>query len=77
MSNEYQYRFIYKCRLCGAEEENPVTGNESLASNALLTVAVYGKDLTSKSYITLLSVHVCSDGSHGIADLQGYRKVKL
>lgn len=63
----------YKCRLCGAVFVcgEPCTEDEAVKkiSRTSLILPLFPND---KGYIP----HGCKDGSIGIADLQGFRKIK-
>ena len=84
-----EYRFIYKCRLCGGTNESTCVSKEGTAQG-LLTLACLGNpplsaqianewhEAYSNPYqekIELLTTHICQDGQMGVADLQGYKKV--
>ena len=68
-------KFQYKCRLCGAIEENPCTSED----NAWITLCsiVHGFDVSHRKQIgvtpKMQTVHLCKDKNHGIADLIGYK----
>lgn len=72
-----EYRAIYKCRLCGEEFVSAATGSSDIARTHMLIMTV--KYQTSE-YIgtptTEISMHSCKDGSMGLADFLGFRKVE-
>ena len=71
-----EYRAIYKCRMCGEEYLDAVTG-ETVAM--ALTVALTVEDNTGNTrYNGKLyrhGIHECKDGSFGYSDFIGMRKV--
>lgn len=67
------YRAIYKCRLCGEEENSMGTGSTALIYKSMLAVTA---DYLKEAEITLYGVHSCKDGSKGLSDFQGWRKIE-
>ena len=70
------HQVIYKCRLCGEAYGNMCTGNKDAVMDVLSHHA-YGLPLTrefpSASCIGIQDIHLCKDGSRGIADFQGFK----
>lgn len=73
-----EYQAIYKCRLCGEEYVGCGTGSENIALASIC-------GLTSKEYfypkgsgigVHRVDCHNCKDGSFGLADFMGFRKVE-
>lgn len=66
-----EYQAIYKCRLCGEEYGSARTSAKIARSETAMIVVdglgIYGTRLHS--------MHNCNDGSYGMADFQGFRKV--
>ena len=68
-------KFQYKCRLCGAIEENPCTSED----NAWITLIslLHGHDISQLKFVGMTpkmqTTHLCKEGSHGVADLIGYK----
>lgn len=72
-----EYRAIYKCRLCGEEFESAVTTNADIAIKHMLIMTVeYKAPEYIGTPITETSMHSCKDGSMGLADFLGFRKVE-
>lgn len=71
-----EYQAIYKCRLCGKEFKSAVTTDTNIVIKHMLSVTIAYK---SAEYIgapvTELSMHSCKDGSMGLADFLGFKKV--
>lgn len=67
------YRAIYKCRACGKEHGNMVTGNEKLAMNDTMAT-VYGWKCDGPIHPTMNDIHLCNDGSFGVSDFIGFKK---
>lgn len=69
------YRFIYKCRLCGAEQSpSGITGTDRRLFRLLLD-AIYPSTSPNTDILSLLDVHRCSDDQMGVADFQGVRTI--
>lgn len=75
MDNE-DYKAIYKCRLCGEEFEDCTTG-EPLAMALTMALAINGttKHVRYNGNLHNHIVHNCKNGSYGMADFQGFRKI--
>ena len=72
-----EYRAIYKCRLCGEEFVSASTTNSNIAIKHMLNVTTgYEINEFMGATITELSMHSCKDGSMGLADFLGFRKVE-
>lgn len=72
-----EYRAMYKCRLCGEEFESAVTTSADIAIKNMLIVTVqYEPSEYIGPPITKISMHSCKDGSMGLADFLGFRKVE-
>ena len=72
-----EYRAIYKCRLCGEEFESAVTTSADIAIKHMIIVTVqYNPSEYIGTPITEISMHSCKDGSMGLADFLGFRKVE-
>ena len=63
---------IYKCRLCEKIEEAHHTG-KTLATHYLQN-AILGQVL-NPTHPHMIEPHQCDNGSIGIADFQGFKKV--
>jgi len=57
------YQVVYKCRLCG-EAFNVYRANRKAVVETL-----------SENCHDIWTEHKCKDGSYGIADFQGFKKV--
>ena len=73
-----EYRAIYKCRLCGEEFEKGATPNIDVAISRMVNIT---HGYMSDKYYTGIQVkdtfmHSCKDGSLGLADFLGFRKVE-
>lgn len=69
------YQAVYKCRLCGEEFKGCVTGNENIAMVETINAAS-GIKSTQPLAPRIIEYHYCKDGSYGIADFQGFKKVE-
>lgn len=73
------YRVIYKCRLCGEEYMAGATGDGNIAADCINKIVKRGyfcafgenKGLCKENF------HCCEDGSFGISDFQGFKKVEV
>ena len=69
-------KFQYKCRQCGAIEENPCTTSETGAL-MILNCALLGETPSSFNIsgnpVTMTNTHPCGDGNVGVSDLVGYK----
>ena len=75
--SEPTWAFMYKCRRCGEIERNPRTNNQN-ATLVLVSVVIGAhppKDIIGVMP-EMLSIHVCKDGGHGVADLIGIEEMK-
>ena len=77
MAQTDEYMAIYKCRLCGKEFEYCRTGE--IVAQAL-TVALSVNESTEhvryNGKLRRHTVHECSDGSYGISDFRGFKKIE-
>ena len=72
-----EYRAIYKCRLCGEEFISTVTGSAYIAiKNMVIMTAECDVKQKILNPVTKTSMHSCKDGSCGMADFLGFRKVE-
>ncbi|WP_373216557.1 hypothetical protein [Ruminococcus sp. 5_1_39BFAA] len=67
-----EYQAIYKCRLCGEEYSGGRTG-AAIAISETTKIAVDGVGIHGTR---LHGTHNCDDGSCGLADFLGFRKVE-
>ena len=68
-------KFQYKCRQCGAVEENPCT-SEKNATLILIHTIIGGRVLPEHLIGTkpeMVSTHSCDNGAMGVSDLIGYK----
>ena len=65
-----KYETVYKCLLCGEKFSSGHTTTEDCVKRAVFIVA--RKD----SHILKKWVHECEDGSYGVGEFIGYRKVE-
>ena len=71
-----EYRAIYKCRLCGEEFVSAITGSAYIViKNMVIMTAECDVKQKILNPVTKLSMHSCKDGSMGLADFLGFRKV--
>lgn len=71
-----EYRAIYKCRLCGEEFEDGRGGDEiAYLSVCGLTIKENFNMKGSAIGVHRYNIHNCKDGSYGMADFCGFRKV--
>ncbi|WP_337659210.1 hypothetical protein [Eisenbergiella tayi] len=68
------YQSIFKCRLCGELFNGGVASSEL---NALETTtdACFGIKSEVFNAPQIKEVHLCVDGSYGVADFQGRKKI--
>lgn len=72
-----EYRAIYKCRLCGEEFVSAITGSADIViKNMVIMTAECDVKQKILNPVTKLSMHSCKDGSMGLADFLGFRKVE-
>ena len=73
------YMAIYKCRLCGKEFYHAGTDCEGTASKAAMYTVLESSGITpqfeSPNAPIQFDLHNCKDGSYGMADFQGMKKV--
>ncbi len=60
---------VYKCRLCGEKHCEGGTSNMRIALSAVIA-ATLNKE-PEPNAPTILTVHICKDGSYGISDFLG------
>ena len=73
-----EYWGTYKCRLCGEKFYRKSTGDEDVAIKNMLIVTVgYEMPKYMGTPVTETTMHSCKDGSLGLADFMGFRKVVL
>lgn len=64
--------FEFKCRRCGLIDQNPHT-SEAIAIPCLIEAILEVRKKTfGVQAPSLLSMHVCRDGGHGVMDLIGF-----
>lgn len=66
-----EWRFLYKCRMCGAIDDNTVTGNKGHVLVTLSEVSARGVCTKFGIPVAMTSIHSCKNGDIGISDLQG------
>ena len=72
-----EYRAIYKCRMCGEEYSDAVTGEMvAMALTVALTVKDSTENVRYNGKLHRHEIHECKDGSFGYSDFIGFRKVK-
>ena len=73
-----EYRAIYKCRLCGEEFENGRIENENIVDSCVMAISILGDTQKVRTSMSLHEhyVHYCKNGSMGMADFLGFRKVE-
>lgn len=73
-----EYRAIYKCRLCGEEICSDHTESQEEVIGFALSLSVCNLKDTFKIHKCACEqiMHVCKDGSFGLADFRGFRKVE-
>lgn len=75
-----EYKSIFKCRLCGETYESACTGNEEIALQSVVFACLQNENLNFPKLIfpqspSITEPHHCKNGSFGVADFQGFRKV--
>lgn len=73
-----EYQAIYKCRLCGEKYIGAKIDNKNVAFYGM-RVLIRKECFYSKSSgigVHRIDCHTCKDGSFGMADFQGFRKVE-
>lgn len=77
-----EYRAIYKCRLCGEEFEGMSFYENDNSPFYAMTVFTSGSNSFAMGYkeppniLYMREQHNCKDGSYGMADFLGFRKVE-
>lgn len=72
-----EYRAIYKCRLCGEEFVSAVTGSADIAiKNMVIVTAECDVKQKILNPVTKTIMHGCKDGSMGMSDFLGFRKIE-
>lgn len=69
-------KFQYKCRLCGAIEENPCMPVGDALVNLLHALWKDGAPSDLKlpgNPVDMTNIHPCGDGNCGVSDLIGYK----
>lgn len=66
------YQGIYKCRVCG---RTFTCGKKYTEAGAIEKIASVSTILVLSPNDLGYTAHCCKDGSYGIADLQGFKKV--
>lgn len=73
-----EYRATYKCRMCGEEFVSAITGNADIAIKQMVKVTIGIKPLEFiGNPITETTMHSCKDGSMGMADFLGFKKIEV
>lgn len=70
-----EYRGVFKCRLCGETYESGCTGSEDIALQSVISVCIDGLKPPCPQSPHIRALHSCKDGSIGVSDFQGFRKV--
>lgn len=70
-----EYREIFKCRLCGETYESGCTRNENIALQATIAACIHSAKPPVPQCPSITEIHSCKDGSIGVSDFQGFRKV--
>lgn len=63
------YQSVWKCRLCGQRFIGFATYTDDEAEKVMV-------NFTNSSLETLRTTHECYGGSKGVADFQGYEKIR-
>lgn len=72
-----EFRAIYKCRMCGEEYSDAVTGEMvAMALTVALTVKDNTENVRYNGKLHRHGIHECKDGSFGYSDFIGFRKVE-
>lgn len=72
-----EFRAIYKCRMCGEEYSDAVTGEMvAMALTVALTVKDSTENVRYNGKLHRHGIHECKDGSFGFSDFIGMRKVE-
>lgn len=71
------YQAIHKCRLCGEVIESEILVQPNVA-HRIIGNFVYGnqEELRSEPHpVNEYDAHYCKDGSFGLCDFQGFKKI--
>ncbi|MFA5715110.1 MAG: hypothetical protein WC998_05195 [Candidatus Paceibacterota bacterium] len=68
-----EYQAIHKCRLCGENVLGGITGERTASVCAF--EASHGRRYETSFAPRITETHICKDGSMGITDFQGFKKV--
>lgn len=72
-----EYQAIYKCRLCGEKFVHCETGDlTAMALTVALATTGKTEHVRCNGNLHRHIPHNCKDGSYGMADFQGFQKVK-
>ena len=66
-----EYRAIYKCRLCGERYKSVSAGKRTALQSSIKACLGYS---SAPQAPLMADVHLCKDGSYGIADFEGFKK---
>ena len=72
------YRMLYKCRLCGQVFVNCGTASEKVAEQSTLNEVLRASGMSpmwKENDALMYEMHSCADGSYGVSDFIGSRKV--
>ena len=71
------YYAIYRCRMCGEEFASRVIANSEAAIEQMVHITTK-REIKKWAGIPIseTSMHSCADGSFGMADFIGFRKVE-
>lgn len=73
------YQMLYKCRLCGQVFVNCGTGSKKVAEQSTLNEVLRASGMSpmwkENDALTMYEMHSCADGSYGVSDFIGGRKV--
>ena len=73
-----EYQAIYKCRLCGEEYVSASTTSENVAIKQMLHATIgYKIEEWIGTPLEKNRMHSCKDGSMGVSDFLGLKKVKV
>lgn len=69
-----EYHSTFKCRLCGEIYEGGCTSSKRIAEQSIMLTCL-GLPSPQPQAPGMTEVHSCKDGSLGVADFQGFKKV--
>lgn len=73
-----EYQAIYKCRLCGKEFESAMTTSADVARKQILHATIgYKIEEWIGPPLEKNTMHSCKDGSMGVSDFLGIKKVEV